>query len=249
MAWAKIPAAWIRSAPREGTEPTYALPTLLWKHYAATGMAALMLLMLLSVKCNRENRERLKKDREAPKSARVRMSYDEMQRLTGFHRKTIGKAISLLEGLGAMSTELNGRANVYELALGTAGGWRKLPEGPLFDGERFVLSNMPRQKASLNALKLYFVLLHLYSEATKTTAISYTAIAKWSGIRREEISTSMAILHAYNLARPSFERDVRHSVQGGNDQSQRYFLTGLSPAYRAVASLEEDSEDTATSTT
>lgn len=240
MSWAAFPTAWMQPKVPAGADKKHALAALLWQDHAGTGIAALMLLMLLSVKLNTENHQRLKADNTTPRSSRVRMSYEEMQRLTGFHKQTIGKAISLLENYGAMSIEVNGRANVYVLSdTQNNGGWRKLPVEPLFRGDTFILREMPRKRTSLNALKLYFVLLRLFSDQTLTTAISYTAITRWSGIRREDVSVSLDILFGYNLVWPSHERDFRHNILGDNDRSQRYWVAGLSGRNRMSAGQQE----------
>jgi hypothetical protein len=242
MSWAAFPTAWMQSKVPAGEDKQHPLASLRWQDHAGTGIAALMLLMLLSVKLNMENHKRLKVDNTAPRSSRARMSFDEMQHTTGFHRKTIGKAISLLEALGALTVEVNGRANVYVLSdVLRAGGWRRLPVESLFRGKTFILREMPRKKTSLNALKLYLVLLHLFNNQTHTTAVSYTAITRWSGIRREDIAVSLDILFGYKLVRPSYERDFRHSAKGDNDQSQRYYVNGLSG--RRGSTQQQSEED------
>ncbi len=218
---------------------THTLSTVLWRDYTASAMAALVLLMLLSIRCNAENRARHAGGQE-PASARVRMSYEDMKLQSGFHKQTIAKAISLLEAWGALEVEVNGRSNVYVLKdLLTKGEWRKLPVEPLFEGERFVLRGMLRRKESLNALKLYFVLLKLFNDRFGTTSISYSSITKWTGIRREDIRQSLAILATYDLVRVSHDRDARHDALGANDQSQRYWVAGLSTSGRISANRQE----------
>lgn len=241
MAWAKFPVGWMTAKASDDPDLTHTLSTVHWRDYTASAMAALVLLMLLCIRCNVENRSRYERSSgQEPWSSRVRMSYEDMRLMSGFHKQTIGKAISLLSAWGALEVEVNGRSNVYVLAgLLTPGEWRKLPVEPLFEGQRFVLRDMLRRKESLNALKLYFVLLRLFSDRFQTTSISYSSITKWTGIRRQDIRQSLAILAAYNLVRVSYDRDARHGALGDNDQAQRYWLAGLSTSGRVSATIQE----------
>lgn len=232
MAWAKFPVTWLRPPQTDGTK-VYPLAGILWRDYKASAIAALIVLMLLAIKCNEENRQRQKAKEAEPFSPRARMSYDELQELSGFHRATLGKAISLLEAWGALSVEKNGRSNVYVLpGLDTPGHWRKLPQDPLIAASRFALKALPRSRASLNALKLYLALVGVFNDSLGTSTMSYNAFVSWTGVRREDVPAALSILANYNLVRPSFDRDSRHAENISGEHAQRYWLNGLSRSIR-----------------
>lgn len=227
MAWARFPVGWMRGVTADDLSVDYPLSKILWRDHAGSAMAAMVVLMLLSLRCNEENRTRAKA-RGEPRYT-VRMSYDELQQASGFHRATLGKAISLLEAWNAIVVTLEGRSNTYTLqGMDTNGKWRKLPHNALLQGGRFALKSLPRQRSSLNALKIYILLLSLFNDTYKNASASYSAICQWTGLRRDDIAPALSILAHYGLVRLSLERDARHDPKRENDQSHRYWLSGLS---------------------
>jgi hypothetical protein len=56
----------------------------------------------------------------------------------------------------------------------------------------------------------------------------YTAIEKWTGIRREEISNALGTLTVLHMASVSPDRDFRHSR---GDNSHRYSVVGLGNSF------------------
>jgi hypothetical protein len=242
MAWAKFPTHWLLQPPRE--QKPSPLVELTWRDYRAAGTAALLILIILSVRLNERNRSlRRSADRDEPpvQLNSVQVTWDDLQENTGFARATIGRAISLLEAWGAISVTKLGRCNVYHLlGVELSGGWCKFPE-------TFVEANgnpvarfkgLPPTIIGLNALKLYVVLLALRSTKFETTAISYDGITRWTGIRREHIRKAWGFLDGQQLATVTYERDERHGKSSAGDQSHRYAIVGLTPGYTRIDSSE-----------
>lgn len=230
FAWAKFPSGWMRPVdvvPEDGTPGQhFPLSELQWQRYAGTGIAALFVLMALSIKLNQSHKDKAF-DLESKPSNTVAVTFDELRNMTGLARPSISKALDLLKGLGAIDITLVGRSNFYTL-LGvesnTTSSWSQLPQGWLLakDGS-LKWKHLPRNRHVLNALKIYMLMLRMRSK-NGTSAISYTAITRWTGTRREDIPTALGILFGKQFARISFDRDIRHSI---GDNSQRYSVIGL----------------------
>lgn len=238
-AWAKFPTGWVRPIDTELEDGTisqnFPMSTLQWQRYAGTGIAAMFVLMALSIRLNQSHKEKVfEKDHVLSNS--IAVTFDDLRAMTGLARPSISKAIDLLKGFGAIEINRLGRSNIYTL-LGVesnkGGFWSMLPQGWLLakDGS-LKWKNLPRNAQVLNAVKLYVLILSLRDKKNGTSAISYTAITRWTGIRREDIPTALGILAAKEFARVSFDRDIRHSI---GDNSQRYSVIGLGD----VASIEK----------
>ena len=236
MTWAKMPSGWMKPKMQEGLgfveaalgpKPHYPLTELSWQRHKGTAIAALLVLMALSIRLNQSHKE-VAFEPNAPPLRNVAVSIDDLRDMTGLARITISNALMLLEGLEAVSRQLVGRKNVYTL-LGVEsnkdGTWSKLPQGVLLRAGELILKKLPRNRNTLHALKVYMVLLRLRSNREHTTAVSYDGLVAWSGVRREDIHNALGTLSTLNLIRVSFERDVRHE----KDTSQRYSIVGLGP--------------------
>ncbi len=234
MSWAKMPSGWMLPKMREedgfvgqalGPKPHYPLTELFWQRHKGTAIAAVLVLMALSIRLN-QSRQGVVLEKNAAPVCEVAVSLDELRDMTGLARATISNALMLLEGLEAISRKLVGRKNVYTL-LGVEsnehGTWSKLPQGALLTSDELIFKKLPRNRSTLHALKVYMVLLRLRSNHEHTTAVSYDGLIKWSGVRREDIQNALGTLSALRLIRVSFERDERHI----KDPSQRYAIVGL----------------------
>ncbi|WP_109482540.1 hypothetical protein [Paraburkholderia sp. C35] len=217
--WAKFPSAWIRF-PKAKACP---LTTLSWSAHRTQGTAALVLLIALSIRLNQSHRKvPLEKQ-----TAAVAVTYDELQRLTGFARATIAKALMLLEGMDAIRISKAGRASVYELPeVSVNGHYCQLPQGYLLDGKQDELRRLVRlptnTRACLNAMKLYVLFLAYRNHRIDTTAIGYESIMTHTGMRRADIPEAFSLLVAHELVRASDESDERDY-----DKSKRYRVLGL----------------------
>lgn len=242
MAWAMFPTAWVKPKGQNDNEiialepKRYPLAELYWRDHRAAGIAALLVLMTLSVRLNEANKA-VAFVRGAPRPNKVAVTWDDLQMVTGCARATLGKAILLLENWGAIKVEKIGRANHYELVdVHKDGHWCKLPQTFLEkNGDPVArFKNLPSNSMGLNALKLYVLLLVLRSRYTGTTSVSFDGITRWTGIRREDIRKAWGFLDGQQLATVSFLRDSRHNTHGTNDQSQRYAIFGLTVGYTAL---------------
>lgn len=230
MSWAKFPGQWIR--PRDVGEggdlgPTvYPLAQLLWSDHKASSIAAIFVLVALAIRLNQVNQKRSVKNEK--RVLTVGVTYEELRQMTGFAKSAIARGLSLLEMHGAISSAKDGRASNYTLiGLETPSQWCQLPPASLLKGHELALKNLPRNRVTLNAMKVYVVFLVLRSNKLNTTAMGYEAISTWTGVRREDIPTALGVLASLNLVRISLERDYRHSKGGSNDQSNRYKIVGL----------------------
>ena len=234
MSWAKMPSGWMRPKLREeegfvgaalGPKPHYPLTELSWQRHKGTAIAAVLVLMALSIRLNQSHKEVAFEPNAAP-LCEVAVSIDDLRDMTGLARITISNALMLLEGLEAISRQLVGRKNVYTLRgveSNADGTWSCLPQGVLLTAGELILKKLPRNRNTLHALKVYMVLLRLRSTREQTTAVSYDGLVKWSGVRREEVHNALGTLSTLNLIWVSFERDGRHA----KDTSQRYAIVGL----------------------
>jgi len=223
-AWAKFPSSWVRPKGEQAGP----LKTLLWSDHRTTGLAALVILIALSIRLNQSHKG-LDRSLET-ESLEVAVTYDDLQSLTGYARATIAKALMLLEGMAAICIRREGRSNFYALpAIGINGGWCQLPQAHLMDSSSSQikrLEKLPAKKVSLNAMKLYVVLLTWRAQRLNTTAMSYSTITKYTGIRREEIRQACSMLVALELAHTTKEEDARSQ----DDPSNRYVIRGLHKA-------------------
>jgi len=248
MSWAQLPTDWmdlpynkydreyfesdqvLDALPNE--EPT-GLRTFVWQKDGSSSSAALMVLIALSIELGRQHfRERISlRDREPT----VAMSLDKLVRVTGFARKSVVSGIGLLEEAGAVEKRLIGRANVYELlGLKNAGHWCQIPSDTLLRPDGALrMKEWPRNRALLDALKVYMALLAARNVAFNTASLSWTGIQRWTGIaRRENLGTALSILFATHLISDAGDRDERSNI----DKSRRYRITGLRP--RPVIEVE-----------
>lgn len=222
LAWAKLPSAWLKLRQADEVCP---LRELEWRGHRTTGTACLVLLMALAVRLNISRRGRELEEG----GTKVAMTYTEINKLTGFARATIAQAISLLEGMGAIRVRKEGRHNVYELmGVNEPGKWCQLPQEYLMDGGTLALKRLKGltgNRVSLNSMKLYVLLLALRERHFNTTAISYDGIVRHTGMRREDIPSSLSQLSSLQLVRVTDDLDDRPE-----DHSHRYRVLGLRPS-------------------
>lgn len=234
MSWAKLPSKWVRPVEREldldaceDDGAVYALRQFQWRKDGSSSTAAFMILIALAIQLNQSLRG-LKFDDDSLRPTSVAVTYDELQRMTGFARASVKSGLQLLEYVGAIRIVKVGRANHYALeGVGAAGDWCQLPQAKLLrpDGT-LTIKTMERKRKTLYALKLYVLFLALRSQKYNTTSISYAGITKWTGIGRSDIGPTVAILIAWDLVSVSEDLDERHLKE--KDRSNRYRILGLS---------------------
>lgn len=230
MSWAKLPSKWMSPTvnPDDDEEKIYPLKTFfVWRKDGSSSTAALMILIALSIKLNQSLIGFTALDGKRP--ATVSVTYDELQRMTGFARGPVGGAIKLLAEVGAIKRVKVGRANQYELqGVQQAGGWCQLPQAKLVRADGTLsIKAMERKRMTLCALKLYMVLMTLRKQKFNTASLSYAGITRWTGIRRSDIGRAIQMLIAWELVDVSEDPDERYFDE--NDRSNRYRIRGLGP--------------------
>lgn len=236
LQWAKFPTLWLKPPPAStvGSTPRSPLTELLWTPHAGSAIAVILVLMALAIRLNQSHKDKTF-DRTTVRGTTIAVTFEELRKMTGLAKASISKALMLLESFQAIETVREGRSNNYKLlGLDVSGGWCMLPHGWLLkgDGTLRAFTKLPRNRNTLNALKAYLVLMHLRNNTLNTAAVSYTAIERWTAIRREDIPTALSTLAALQLVKVSPDRDFRHSK---GDNSHRYSIIGLGDGY-ALAS-------------
>ena len=224
-AWAKFPSAWLlpfRGEQEEEKKVIYPLAQVTWQGHRKTALAALLIGMGLAIRLNMLRRE----VELVPPTGfdRVAVTYDELEDIGRCARATVSKAVALLEALGAIKVHRVGRASTYQLiGLDKDGKWCQLPQSQLQGPGHPVHRLHPTSdRRSLNAVKVYLIMLALRSWKRNTTAISYDGITRYTCVRREDIPNALAMLTAWELIRVSDDLDDRRE-----DGSRRYKVLGL----------------------
>ena len=252
MPWAKCPLSWAKIKNRtEGKldvnqdETSAYLPAeessiphpsgqgylpglsyLRWGQQKATGTAAIMLMFALVIRSNLDQQEFGQR-----KDDQVVVTYDQLQDMTLLSREMIAKGLKLLRELGAITATRNGNGCSYQLNGIDKPGWCKLPQAHLLDGKEFLrrLAGMRealKRRSSLDAMKLYVLLLAFRDNSSNVTRISYSVIREYTGMRREEISIAVQLLQGAQLCRLAANEEV--PLRSGQHSHNRYIINGLS---------------------
>ena len=251
MSWAKMPNAWLRpiradgsdglasgftgaGQPIETLDASFPLAALEWRKDGSSSMAALMVLIALSIRLN-ESLKGLDFKRGAMRPTTVAVTFDELQRMTGFARGPVSTGVTLLEDLGAIKRVKVGRANHYDLVgVDTVGKWCQLPQSKLLRSDGSLsIKLLERKRSTLHALKIYMVLATLRKQHFNTAAVSYSGIMRWTGLRRADVGPALQVLIAWELIGVSDDLDDRHSNTDAKDRSKRYRIVGLSAVRHA----------------
>ena len=224
MAWAKMPSRWLAHTD----DRPCPLAALDWGSHRTHATAALMLMLGLSVRLNLSHRQKTF-DETATRGHEVAVTYDELQHMVGFARKTVSKALMLLEAMDAVEIRREGRRNIYAMPdVLIAGAYCQVPQSHLMGRSRDQLLSLrdfpTERRISLNAMKLYLLLLARRDWKRDTAAISYDGIMRYTGMRREDIPAANSMLVAHDLVRTAEDKDERDY-----DRSKRYRVLGLGP--------------------
>jgi DNA-binding transcriptional ArsR family regulator len=252
LAWAKCPSAWAQIKNRavidldavpdkadsylpaedsthphpSGTGFLPGLSHLRWREHKGAGTAAIMLLFALAIRSNLNQREFGLRQNNL-----VSATYDELQELTLLSREMVAKGLSLLRELGAITSKRAGNRCEYELiGIETNGKWCKLPQDHLMEG-RSVLRRLAgmretiKRRTSLDAMKLYMLLLVYRGNKTNVVHIGYEAIRAYTGMRRPEIAIAVQLLQGAQLCRLAVDEEV--PLRKGERKHNRYVISGL----------------------
>jgi len=82
-----------------------------------------------------------------------------------------------------------------------------------------------KNRSSLDAMKLFMLLLAMRERYSNVARVSYAAIREYTGMRKEEISVAVQLLQGAQLVR--LARDEEVPLNGGQHRLNRYIVTGL----------------------
>lgn len=233
MAWAKFPSRWIKGyahGEKPVDEKTIAggLREISWGENKSTGAYALLVLIALAVLSNEAQRA-ARSNRRPP--GIVTASYDAIAALANISRNSISKGLSLLQKVGVIRVEREGTSNVYELVdTAVDGGWCMLPETYLLNSGNHLkrltfAQEHARTKATLNAMKLYLLLLAFRDNSNGIASLSYEKIELYAGIRKEEIRAAISVLLVNGLCVIVTTEELAYEQKG--QRHNRYRILGF----------------------
>lgn len=214
-AWAKFPTKWIRP-------PENGLRSIVWRKHKGDSIAALLVLISLAVKRNRDKMERSEEN-----TAIVKATYDKIQDLVGISRSKIAKGLALLMELKIIEHVKNKTRSYYRIiGLDVAGSWAKLPQELLMQqpGHIFEPFNL-RSKSELDALKIYLLLLAFRNDMTGYTNIGYDKITKYTGVIARNIKKAKS--HLISLGLIYVDSDKEDFMEEAKHPPMRYKILGL----------------------
>jgi hypothetical protein len=252
-AWAKCPSLWARiknrtdgnlderqddgSAYLPGKEEMTPHPSgdgylpglshLRWRQHKGSATAAIMLLFALAIKSNLDQKTTGRRT-----GNQVIATYEDLMTLTNLSRGPIASGLKLLRELGAITTKKSGNGCTYSLlGIDTPGSYCELPQGHLLDGQTVMsrlkgLHTTIKNRSSLDAMKLYMLLLAFRDRDWNIARASYPTIREYTGMRKEEISVAVQLLQGAQLIRLALNEEA--PLKGGQHHHNRYVITGLS---------------------
>lgn len=152
-------------------------------------------------------------------SRKGRVSFSDLELITGLSRPMVVKGIEMLEALEIAGVNRTGHVNEYELTvLGDDDKWAKLP----VDRLKQHLPLLPnRGVVPLTALKIYLLLVSLRPNNSLSLSIGYDRMRELLGVQKAQIRSALDILYSHALIRitKNEEVDAKHNV---------YTILGLS---------------------
>jgi hypothetical protein len=196
-------------------------------------MAALSVFMAPCIQLNVDSRGK-NFPRGSLRPKQVALTFDELQKMTGFGSSSVSSGVRLLVRRGATEKAKIGRASFYELSgLDVDGHWAQLPQSKLLRPDNtLVVKLWPRTKVTLGALNIYLTLVALRNRHFDTASIGFASLTKWTGVRREDLRQCIGFLQAHALVSISDEKDDRHLDE--SDRSNRYRVLGLGKVAQAA---------------
>ena len=195
-------------------------------------------------------------------SRESKVSYTELENITGLSRPMVSKAIKILIEENIIELILidgkekkRGQSNIYRLldkepadllqadneefpfSKKKANGWTKIPYKPLLDN----LKNLPNKGvAGLGALKNYLILLKYRSNHLDFTQVTHEKFIEKCGIQSNTVKRSNDILFNHNLISIAKKIQDGHVVASPN----MYFIKGLGVGKQGLEQKEifEDAE-------
>lgn len=207
--YVRVPTDWIR----DQSNPL--LHVFSWKGESKAGnIAALMLYIAM----NQNVPEK--------KGAHVKLTYTKLSDITSLSRAKVAEGLKLLEGIGLVEKEKQGRSNSYHIVnRDNRQGWGQLPAKSLYDDEQIkpFLHFKLRTRAELNALKLYLLIIAFRSNQKNCTIISYEKIYQYTGISERHIFAGLSLLITLDMIRV----DKKLIDKDTEKRMNVYWLVGL----------------------
>jgi hypothetical protein len=192
--FAKLPTKWIEDG---------GLRQFRWggSSLGANNTAALMALLVISQHAD-------------PVTGISRLTYDQMCAIAGLSRAKLSGGLSVLDGLNIIDRSKLGKSNQSLVGYNPHKGWGMVPTKGLYkDGKVQVFSRFHlRNKAELNALKLYFLFISRRDRDTNMAHLTYNTIERYSGMERGQIKQGLSVLAVLGLVHietlPALVHDV-----------------------------------------
>lgn len=205
LEWVRMPASLIRDAR--------VLKGFCWgRHENAAKISALLIYLLIIHSADSDE-------------GIAKLTYSDIEHVLGISRRSISDGLALLVNHGFIYRKSSAtRHGVFEVAgfqeMDEKGkGWTKVPNRVLYDasGRMKAFRNFSlRSKVSLNALKIYFVLLVFRQNATNLTALTYERIGDYAGLHRNEIKAANSLLIENGLIRVDRAEEVANPFARAN---------------------------------
>jgi hypothetical protein len=201
LEWTKLPNEWI-----EG----HGLKEFRWT--GGQGADHLAALMTYTVILNHSD----------PRGSAI-LTYDELCDMTSLSRAKVSCGLDVLSGLSLVQRRVGGRSRYQISNYNPDIGWAKFPARGLYGNGvvRAFTSFRLRNRAELDAMKLYFLFASRRDPASNMAKISYDKIEEYSGVGREHIKRALTVLGANGLVH------IEHLPSGA-------YADGIASAYRLV---------------
>jgi hypothetical protein len=170
-------------------------------------------LMALTVIAHRADQE----------TGTVRITYDELCDVTGLSRAKLSNGLDALERIHVVERTFAGRSSYKLLNFDPKSGWAKFPAKSMYASRRiapFVDFHL-RQRAELDALKLFFLFVAFRDNNTNLANISFTKIEEYTGTERSKIKAATSLLASAEMTY------IERNPSGSSDY-------GIANAYRVV---------------
>lgn len=210
--WVKLPSAWILNGGLRqfgGTEAR-----------APEEAEALRLLVCISLMVGQEGVG------PSTSSGSASISYTQFCRMTGASRLLVANGLRRLVAERLVTVDESCKVHSYVLAGYDGDRWAKVPRGYLCvgDGSTRLAELSLRYPATLDAMKIYLLLLSLRSRETGMTQVGHSAIEKYTGITAKDISPAISVLVVHRLVGVA-----RNDPRTGHAQNiaNHYIIAGL----------------------
>jgi hypothetical protein len=200
--WTKLPTEWIEQG---------GLKEFRWA--GGKGSDNQAALMVLTVVLNHAELE----------TGVARVTYDQLCEMASLSRAKLARGLDMLSAHHLVERAPDGRSSYRVTNHDTKTGWAKFPARGLYlRGAVAAFTNFRlRQRAELDALKLYFLFASRRDRKTNMAKIGYDKIEEYSGVSREHIKRALTVLGANSLVH------IEHVPSAINSE-------GVASAYRLV---------------